>query len=102
MPDDGWAPDQQRTASRCAASGARRRRLAALLRAHQIGKPLEQIMRVARAGRGLRVILHREYRLAVELNAATGAGEQRDLRLGRPGRQRWPRTRETVAPRPAF
>src|SRR5258706_13096268 len=58
-----------------------------LVRAHQIGEPLEQIVRVARAGRGLRVILHREYRLALELDAAIGAVEQRDMGLRRPVRQ---------------
>jgi len=40
-------------------------------------------MRVARAGGGLRVILHREYRLAVELDTAIGAVEQRDMGLRR-------------------
>src|SRR6266496_2040409 len=50
-----------------------------LLRSHQIGEPLEQIMRVARAGGGFRVILHREYRFALELDAAIGAVEQRDM-----------------------
>src|SRR5229473_777755 len=62
--------------------------LPVLVRAHQIVKSLEQIMRVARAGRGLRMILHREHRLAVELYAAIGAVEQRDVRLRRSGRQR--------------
>src|SRR5579859_4810951 len=58
-----------------------------LLRAHQIGEAVEQIVRVARAGRGLGVILHREHRLAVELDAAIGAVEQRDVRLRRAFRQ---------------
>ena len=35
---------------------------ARLVRPHQIGKTLEQIMAVARAGRGLGVVLHREHR----------------------------------------
>src|SRR5438477_11997387 len=39
-------------------------------------------MRVARAGRGLGMILHREYRPAFELDAAIGAVEQRDMGLG--------------------
>src|SRR5450432_2045261 len=43
-----------------------------LVRPHQIGKPLEQIMRVARPRRGFGVILHREYRSAVERDAAIG------------------------------
>src|SRR2546421_12093378 len=55
--------------------------LPVLLRPHQIRKPLEQIMRVARAGRGFRVTLHREHRLALELDAAIGAVEQRDMGL---------------------
>src|SRR5581483_12341474 len=45
-------------------------RLRPLVRPHQIGEAVEQIMRVARAGRGFRVILHREHRLAVERDAA--------------------------------
>src|SRR4051794_20155054 len=56
--------------------------LSALVRAHQIGKTLEQIMRVARARRGLGMILHREYRPAFELDAAIRAIEQRDMGLG--------------------
>src|SRR5450631_794330 len=40
----------------------------ALVRPHQIGEPLEQIVRIARAGRGLGVVLHREHRLAFELD----------------------------------
>src|SRR6478735_9455989 len=62
--------------------------LRAFLRAHQIRKPLEQIMRVARAGGGLGVILHREHRLAVELDAAVGAVEQGDMGLRRTLRER--------------
>src|SRR5450756_1029883 len=61
--------------------------LRALVRPHQIGEPPEQIMRVARAGRRLGVILHREYRLALELDAAIGAVEQRNMGLGRTLRQ---------------
>src|ERR1700686_3485580 len=68
---------RRKEAARRAASGARRRALPALLRPHQIGEPLEQIMRVARAGRGFGGILHREYRLAVQLGAPIGAGEKR-------------------------
>src|SRR5690242_5209530 len=59
-----------------------------LLRPHQIGKALEQIMRVARARGGFRVILHGKHRLAVERDAAIGAVEQRDVRLGGALRQR--------------
>src|SRR4051812_12110707 len=59
-----------------------------LLRPHQIRKPLEQVMRVARPGRGFRVVLYREHRLAVELDAAIGAVEQRDVGLGGTLRQR--------------
>src|SRR5450432_682360 len=59
------------------------RTLPALLRPHQIGKPLEQVMRVARALGGFWVILHREYRLAVERDAAIGAVEQRHVGLRR-------------------
>src|SRR5882724_61318 len=63
--------------------GTLKRRLSALVRPHQIGKPLEQVMRVARAGGGLGMILHREYRLALKLDAAVGAVEQRDMGLRR-------------------
>src|SRR6266496_3642746 len=68
--------------------GGRETRLRALLLAHQIGEPLEQIVRIPRTGRGFRVILHRKYRLALELDAAIGAVEQRDVRLRRARRQR--------------
>src|SRR5215212_11971426 len=44
-------------------------------------------MRVARAGRALGMILHREYRSALELDAAIGAVEQRDMGLRRAFRQ---------------
>src|SRR3984957_13626151 len=54
-----------------------------LLLAHQIGKPLEQIMGIARARRGSRVILHGKYRLAVERNSAIRTVEQRDMGLCR-------------------
>src|SRR6202012_1135917 len=40
-------------------------------------------MRVARNRGGLGMVLHREYRLAVERDAAIGAVEQRDLGLRR-------------------
>src|SRR6266702_4429809 len=66
----------------------RERALRALLVPHQIRKPLEQIMRVARAGRGFRVVLHRENRPAIELDAAIGAVEQRDVGLRCALRQR--------------
>src|ERR1700694_6221656 len=59
-----------------------------LVRPHQFRKPLEQVMRVARAGRRLGVVLHREHRLAVKLDAAIGAVEQRDMGLGRALRAR--------------
>src|ERR1700761_2359169 len=57
--------------------------LSALLCPHQIGEALEQVMRVARARRRFRVVLHREYRLAVELDAAVRTIEQRDVGLRR-------------------
>src|SRR5438105_2755958 len=62
-------------------------RLRPLVRAHQVGEPLEQIMRIARAGRGLGVILDGKHRFAVELDAAIGAIEQRHMGLGRALRQ---------------
>src|SRR5216684_1944156 len=48
----------------------RERALRALLLPHQIREPLEQIVRVARTGRSLGVVLHREHRPAIELDAA--------------------------------
>src|SRR5436309_3404377 len=47
-----------------------RNSLRALLLPHQIRKSLEEIMGVARAGRGVRMVLHREHRPALELDAA--------------------------------
>src|SRR5207247_11190985 len=99
-----WTPDQQRTTPQ--KSGALRSIRATsksclrpLLRAHQIGEPLEQIMRVARAGGGFRVILHREHRLALKLDAAIGAVEQRDMGLRCAVRQGRLIHRETVVHR---
>src|SRR5471032_1019502 len=68
--------------------GTYRERLRRLLSPHQIREPLEQIMRVARAWGGFGVVLHREYWLAVERDAAIGAIEQRDVGLRRAFRQR--------------
>src|SRR6266436_10399535 len=106
---NGVAMDPGPAAHHAAKSGALRSTrgtskscLSALLRAHQIGKPLEQVMRVARAGGGLRVILHREYRLALELDAAIGAVEQRDMSLRRAIRQGRLIHRETVVHRGDF
>src|SRR5450759_4809107 len=76
--------------------------LRALVRPHQICEPPEQIMRVARAGRRLGVILHREYRLALELDAAIGAVEQRNMGLGRTLRHGRLIDRETVVHRGDF
>src|SRR5436305_1843684 len=43
--------------------------------AHQLDEAAEQIVAVARAGRGLGVVLHREHRTALERDAAIGAVE---------------------------
>src|SRR5437899_2000970 len=48
---------------------------------HQTHKPLEQVAAVARAGRGLGMVLHREHRLVLERDAAVRAVEQRHMRL---------------------
>src|SRR3954470_16090042 len=53
----------------------------ALVGAHQIREALEQVMRVARPRRSLGMVLHREHRPALELDAAVGAVEQRDMGL---------------------
>src|SRR5439155_27307520 len=76
--------------------------LRALLRAHQIGEPLEQIMRVTRVGGRFRVILHREHRLALKLDATIGAVEQRDMGLRCAVRQGPLVPRETVVHRGDF
>ena len=67
--------------------------------AHQVDEALEQIMAVARAGRSFGVILHREDRLAFELDAGIGAVEQRDMRLLGLGRERVAVDREAVVHR---
>ena len=46
---------------------------------HHLDKAVEEVVRVLRAGRGFRVMLHREHRLALHLNAGVGAVEQRDV-----------------------
>src|SRR6266581_4946789 len=53
----------------------------ALVRAHQVDEAREQIMAVARAGRSLGMILHREYRPVFERQPAVRAVEQRHMRL---------------------
>src|SRR6267142_7022203 len=50
---------------------------------HQPREPLEQIAAVARTGRGLGMVLHREHRLVLERDAAVRAVEQRHMRLHR-------------------
>src|SRR5579863_6616564 len=62
--------------------------LCPLLRPHQIGKALEQIMGITRTWRSFRMILHGKYRLSLERNPAIGAVEQRDVGLRRALRQR--------------
>src|SRR5690242_1071690 len=76
-----------------------RAKLSPLLRAHQLGKTLEQIVRVARAGRRLRMILHGKDRPVVERDAAIGAVEQRDMGLRRAFGQRRLVHRKTVVHR---
>ena len=56
-------------------------------------------MAVARAGRGFRVVLHREHRLVFERDAAIGAVEQRHMRLLDILRQRVLVDREAVVHR---
>src|SRR5689334_10459474 len=51
------------------------------LLAHQIRKAPEQIMAVARPGRCLGMVLHREHRLVLEREAAVRTVEQRDMGL---------------------
>src|SRR5262245_7351894 len=61
--------------------------LRALVLAHHLGKALEQIMAVAWSGRRLGMVLHREYRLVLERDAAVRAVEQRHVGLHRVGRE---------------
>ncbi len=67
--------------------------------AHQAGEAAEQIVAVARAGRGLRVVLHREHRPVLQREAAVRAVEQRDVRLLDIRRQRLLVDREAVVHR---
>src|ERR1043166_7890320 len=55
----------------------------ALVRPHHVDEAGKQIMAVARTGRGLGMILHREHRPVLERDAAVRAVEQRDVRLAR-------------------
>src|SRR5688572_19004666 len=73
--------------------------LRALALPHQPDEALEQIARVARAGRSLGVILHREHRLALELDACVRSVKQRDMRFFRVLRQRVAVHREAVVHR---
>src|SRR5262245_13241057 len=73
--------------------------LRTLLRPHQLYEALEQVVAVARTGRGFRVVLHREYRLVLECDAAVGAVEQRHVGLGGVRRQGRAVDREAVVHR---
>src|SRR6202023_1719189 len=55
--------------------------------AHQASEAAEQVVAVARAGRGLGVVLHREHRPVLERDAAVRAVEQRHMGLDRGRRQ---------------
>ena len=102
--------DRPGTAAGCSAPRRRRRsgsargsmavvatsRSLLLALAHQAGEAVEQIVAVARAGRGFRVVLHREHRPVLQRDAAVRAVEQRDVRLLDVRRQRFagrPRSR---------
>src|SRR6202021_1423650 len=60
----------------------------ALERAHVIDEAAEQIMTVARAGRGFGMILHREHRPVVERQSAIRTVEQRHVGFYGVSRQR--------------
>src|SRR4029078_10778487 len=66
---------------------------------HHLAKAREEIMTVARAGRGLRMVLHREDGPVLEREAAIGAVEQRHMRLLNILRQRILVDREAVVHR---
>src|SRR5689334_15036379 len=66
---------------------------------HHLDETREEIMTVARAGRGLRMVLHREHRLVLEREAAIGSVEQRHVRLLDILRQRVLVHRESVVHR---
>src|SRR5438876_1106203 len=53
----------------------------------QIDEALEEIMTVLRAGRSLRMVLHREDRLALNLQPFVGIVEERDVRRSHAKRQ---------------
>src|SRR6185437_11120652 len=80
-------------------SRGRRLRDLALGLPHHVDKAREQIMAVARAGRGLRVVLHRKYRPVGEREAAVRAVEQRHVGLLHVLRQRVLVDREAVVHR---
>ena len=48
---------------------------------HHLDEAGEEVVAVLRAGRGFRVVLHREHRLVLQLQPAIGAVEQRDVGL---------------------
>ena len=68
-----------RRVQNCTGRQATRRPL--LRRFHEVDKAAEEVVAVAGAGRGFRVILHRKGRAVGERHAAVRAVEQRDMRL---------------------
>src|SRR5262249_3636245 len=66
---------------------------------HHPDEALEQVAAVARSGRGLRVVLHREHRPVLERDAAGRAVVQRDMGLDRVRRQGRAVDREAVVHR---
>ena len=85
--DDSFDPPRRR-------SGLRRFRLR-----HLVHEPAEEIVAVARARRGLGVVLNREGRAVGQRDAAIRAVEQRDMGDARIGGQRGRVDRETVVHR---
>jgi hypothetical protein len=71
-------PIQPDAGPRISPLGQRRQALAL---ADQVHEAAEQIVAVLRAGRGFRVMLHREHRLSDQPQTAIGAVEQRDMGL---------------------
>jgi hypothetical protein len=69
------------------APSRRDRRLPLLRLLHQVDEAAEEVVAVARAGRGIGAVLHREGRAVGEPDAAVRAVEQRDVRLPGVGRE---------------
>src|SRR5437588_2029849 len=72
---------KSRRSSRVSTANKRSNELARFGFTHQLREACEQIMAIPRSGRCLRMILHREHRLALECNSAVRTVEKRYMRF---------------------